>query len=612
MPGNSRSAIFVGLAALWWAGMTMADGGGGGGHNEAPTAAEIQAEENNKDFTKWMIASLGAFAVLPFLYRFISVIYAQIRLLVSLNDDKQRYFATPGSEWVPWLKKHVLYAPLFKVRHNREFQLSSAINVGTLPTRFQTFFLLGYIASNVVFCTYMIDYASGTYNMLAEIRNRTGVLATVNMLPLFLFAWRNNPLIQLLGISFDGFNLIHRWLGRIVVIEALIHTFTWMSGKALTMGWATVKMSIVSSPFIYFGLMGTVAFTFLLLHSPSAFRHAFYETFLVFHIIAAAVAVTGVYYHLAAKPGLQHWLKYIVAVCFLWGIERFIRLVRLVYRNVGHRMTTAMVEALPGDAVRVTIRMTRPWKFQPGQHLFLYMPSLGLWTSHPFTISWAEDEQHIKFDDEKLSLHRQDIMKKGDTTMSLIIRRRTGFTDTLFKKAFDAPEKVFTSKALVEGPYGKIDTLGSYGTVVLVAGGVGITHPVPYVKELVAGYANGTVATRRVTLVWVIQTPEHLEWIRPWMTEILAMEKRRDVLKILLFVTRPKSTKEIHSPSATVQMFPGRPNFDTLLNMEIESKCGSMAVTVCGGGSLSDDVRRAVRNKSHAANIDFVEEAFSW
>lgn len=78
-------------------------------------------------------------------------------------------------------------------------------------------------------------------------------------------------------------------------------------------------------------------------------------------------------------------------------------------------------------------------------------------------------------------------------------------------------------------------------------------------KKLVEGYAAGTVATRRITLVWVIQTPDHLEWIRPWMTEILAMEKRREVLKILLFVTRPKSTKEIHSPSATVQMFPGRP-----------------------------------------------------
>lgn len=45
------------------------------------------------------------------------------------------------------------------------------------------------------------------------------------------------------------------------------------------------------------------------------------------------------------------------------------------------------------------------------------------------------------------------------------------------------------------------------------------------------------------------------------MTKILAMEKRREVLKVLLFVTRPGSTKEIHSPSSTVQMFPGRRTF---------------------------------------------------
>jgi len=53
-------------------------------------------------------------------------------------------------------------------------------------------------------------------------------------------------------------------------------------------------------------------------------------------------------------------------------------------------------------------------------------------------------------------------------------------------------------------------------------------------------------------------------------------------------------------------------NFNTLLSMEIESKMGSMVVTCCGGGSLSDDVRKAVRAKQNVANIDFIEEAFSW
>ncbi|KAL7275679.1 hypothetical protein RUND412_001366 [Rhizina undulata] len=568
------------------------------------------AEIENSDFSKWMMCSLAAFAALPFFYRFVSVIYAQIRLLVSLGQENQRFFASPNNEWIPWLKKHILYSPLFSVRHNREFQLSAAVNVGTLPTRFQTFFLVGYVAGNITFCTFMIDWTASSSSMLGEIRNRTGVLSTVNMVPLFLMAGRNNPLIQLLGISFDTFNLVHRWLGRIVVLEAVTHTATYMAAKVMSSGWSAVAESIAGSMFIQMGFVGTVCFVFLMVHSPSIFRHAFYETFLVLHICAAAIAVAGLFYHLAFKNFV--WLKYVKTAIALWAFDRGIRLVRIVYRNVSRKITTATVEALPGDAVRVTLRLARPWKFRPGQHVYLYMPSIALWTSHPFTISWSEEEQVVRYDDEKLSLHRQDIMHVGDKTMSLIIRARTGFTNTLFKKAFNSPDKVFTSKALVEGPYGKVDTLGSYGTVVLIAGGVGITHPVPYVRELVDGYAKGTVATRRITLVWVIQSPEHLEWIRPWMTDILAMEKRRDVLKILLFVTRPRSTKEIHSPSATVQMFPGRPNIDTLLDMEIENQMGSIAVTVCGGGSLSDDVRRAVRSKVDKANIDFIEEAFSW
>lgn len=90
------------------------------------------------------------------------------------------------------------------------------------------------------------------------------------------------------------------------------------------------------------------------------------------------------------------------------------------------------------------------------------------------------------------------------------------------------------------------------------------------------------------------------------------MEQRRDVLRIMLWISRPGSSKEIHSPSATVQMFPGRPNIGTLLDSEIDSQVGAMGVTVCGSGALSDDVRSAIRSRQHLSNIDFIEEAFSW
>ena len=303
--------------------------------------------------------------------------------------------------------------------------------------------------------------------------------------------------------------------------------------------------------------------------------------------------------------------KYLLAVILLWVLERSMRVFLLIYRNVGRGGTKAELELLPGDACRVTLKMARPWIFKPGQHAFITIPSVGLWTSHPFSLAWSDTEERT--DSEKgLVIDHSDILARSQTSMSMIIRRRNGFTEQLFRKAEKSSLGRATVTALIEGPYGGHHVLHSYGTVMIFAGGVGITHQVPFVRDLVAGYANGTAAARRVILVWVIQSPEHLEWIRPWMTTILAMDKRRDILRIQLFVTRPRSTKEIHSPSATVQMFPGKPNVDTLVEMESENQIGAMGVSVCGTGGLSDDVRAAVRKRQGVRNIDFLEESFTW
>ena len=311
-----------------------------------------------------------------------------------------------------------------------------------------------------------------------------------------------------------------------------------------------------------------------------------------------------------------HPQKYLLAMIVFWVIERLTRFGSLVYRNVGRGGTKAELELLPGDACRVTLKMVRPWTFQPGQHIFITVPSVGLWTSHPFSLAWSDDgavDSH--HDSEKgYQLSADDVLSdsRDKNSMSLIIRRRSGFTEKLFQKAERSTSGITTISAFVEGPYGGHAVLHSYGTVMIFAGGVGITHQVPFVRDLVAGYASGTVAARKVVLVWVIQSPEHLEWIRPWMTTILAMDKRRDILRIQLFVTRPRSTKEIHSPSATVQMFPGKPNVDTLIEMESENQIGAMGVSVCGTGGLSDDVRAAVRKRQGTRNIDFLEQGFTW
>lgn len=561
----------------------------------------------DEKLARYALMALGLAVAVVLIFRVATRFRAHIRRLMSLNNDSQRYFIRPTQSWAK-LKKHGIYAPVFRTRHNREFRLSSAINMGTLPTRFQAFLLIGILAMNITLCTTSIAYPLPEEDVLGVIRNRTGTIAVVNMIPLFLMAGRNNPLIRILSVSFDTWNLLHRWLGRIVVLEALAHVLCWMISKVHESGWAAVQASITQSSFIMTGFVAMVCFFGLMLHSFSALRHAFYEVFLHLHIAMVMVACGFLWVHLNHYPQQN----YLLASIIIWAFERFVRLVMLTYRNIGNGGTTATVEALPGDAMRITLKMARPWTFRPGQHLYLYLPSVGLWTSHPFTIAWSEAEEQITDDEKGIVMSRQDVLALQKTTMSLVVRRRTGVTDKLFERVNNSVGGRIQVGALTEGPYGTPQSLKSYGTVMMFAGGVGITHHVAFVRQLVAGYTEGMVAARRITLVWIIQSPEHLEWIRPWMTTILGMEKRRDILKIMLFITRPRNTKEIHSPSSTVQMFPGRPNVDTLIEMEAENQVGAMGVMVCGTGSLSDDVRRVCRKRQTDSHIDFVEESFSW
>lgn len=526
-----------------------------GGDAEAEAAAGLL---NNKTI-KYTGITWAAIILCLLVYRWTLNLIQHVRQLANLNhgtssDGRQRYFSIPDETWAK-IKRYLIVAPLFNRRHNREFRLSAAVNVGTLPGRMQTFWLVGYFALNITFTVWGIDWTDGT-KFRSQGLGRTGTLSVLNMIPLFLLAGRNNPLIWLLGISFDNYNMIHRWCGRIVVLEAVAHASFWMSGKLITLGadkgWAAIAAAMANSTFILAGTIGFGAFCGLLLQSPSVIRHAFYEVFLHVHIALAITAVVAVWMHLDGMPAQDLLLGALIC----WIFERLARVYLIVRNNFGKRgVTKAEIEALPGDALRVTLRTSRRWKFHPGQHIYLYIPSIGMWTSHPFSLAWSEESADLACE-KSLPMARQDIFAARTKSTSLIIRRRTGFTDTLYKKAEQSKGGPLITNAYVEGPYGS-QSFQSYGTVMLFAAGVGITHQVPHVRDLVAAYANGTAATRKVVLVWIIQSPEHLEWIRPWMTQILGMEKRRDILKILLFVTRPRSTKEIHSPSASVQMFPG-------------------------------------------------------
>lgn len=201
-------------------------GGGSPSHgpplSAAQVAAQAKAEAQSRRYGNDLLSILAAVVVALVLYRVALCSVRYIRALACLNNSTQRYFQLAPPTFA-FIKQHLLYAPLFRSRHSREFRLFS-MNLGILPTRFQSIFLVGVVAMNISYSVYGIPWHGAQQEKLGQLRNRTGILAVVNMIPLVLLAGRNNPLTIALNISFDTFNVVHRSFGRIVVIEAVVHS----------------------------------------------------------------------------------------------------------------------------------------------------------------------------------------------------------------------------------------------------------------------------------------------------------------------------------------------------------------------------------------------------
>lgn len=577
-------------------------------------------QTTNMLFKQTMWWTLGIAAMIMLVIRVGQLLWAQLRQVSAMTvpKDKQNYWKYSQWSWMPFLKKQIIYAPLFRKRHNRDIRITSAISCGTLPSRLHTIVLFVYLGSNVIYMFFLNWANENMYAFCAELRGRSGTLAMVNMVPLIILAGRNNPLIPLLQISFDTYNLLHRWMGKIVVIETVIHAIAWAIPASADLTFSGMLSEAFNGAFYASGTIGTIVMCVLIVTALSPFRHAWYETFLNSHILFAfiAFACTMIHCWTAHLKGGLPQKPWITAIFILWALDRAARFLRLLSANWSRKAVTyAECTAMAGEVTKVTMELPKYMDIRPGTHAYLRFAGVNPWECHPFSIAWV----HHNTSHSSLPTTEKDPLtgfdkSKATTQVSFLIGAQTGMTRKLYNRAkcstHNGKPMTIKMKAAMEGPYAGHHSLDSYGHAVLFAGSTGITHQMSYIKHLLRGYNNGTSAIRRVSLYWVVREHDAIYWISPWMNEILNMPNRKDFLNVNVFVTRP--TGPISHASSTVKLFPGRPNPTMLLAKEMQEQMGAMVVTVCGSGAFADDVRAAARSVQGDSVVDFIEESFTW
>jgi hypothetical protein len=180
--------------------------------------------------------------------------------------------------------------------------------------------------------------------------------------------------------------------------------------------------------------------------------------------------------------------------------------------EVGH----ATVMHMPG-AFHICVKLARPWDFQAGHWGYLTLPQLStsaIFEAHPLVAAWWYN-----------SGKGGPYTGRPDTVV-FIARPRSGFTRELkrFSRAPYLPlmkEKKTTEqvngcfcttiynplqvRAIVEGPYGEELDIGSYGTVLLLASGIGIAPQVAYARRLLEKHRECETQTQRIALYWELE-----------------------------------------------------------------------------------------------------------
>ncbi|RKK80206.1 hypothetical protein BFJ69_g4396 [Fusarium oxysporum] len=270
------------------------------------------------------------------------------------------------------------------------------------------------------------------------------------LLPLtVLFSSRNNILLWITDWPFSTFLVLHRWVARLCVLHAIVHSITLLAAY-ISLG---TYYTDVHKPYWIWGIVGTLCLVLLLVQSVLWFRRASYEVFLILHIVLAVFVIVGCWYHIYFwKPFSGVYELWIYMVCAVWFFERLFRVLRVAKNSVRR----ASVVELSDEIVRLDISGVR-WLSTPGHHAYIYFPTLQPfrpWQNHPFSITntallqeaFAAESSHSGDVEMSQKISQVAIAQSftGTDSISLYIKKRSG-TTSLLRKCPSLP-------VLLEGP----------------------------------------------------------------------------------------------------------------------------------------------------------------
>ncbi|ORY28146.1 ferric reductase like transmembrane component-domain-containing protein [Naematelia encephala] len=397
----------------------------------------------------------------------------------------------------------------------------------TIPTRLQGVLIFIYVLINIVFCCAAYDiFSENLYwpqdnadQIARYLADRTAILSFYNLPLLWVLAGRNDIILWVTGWSYTSANLFHRWVARMTVVEAIIHSaaWTWIEREYLAEEFAEQYWAT--------GVFATVCMCLLLPFSILPLRQRWYEIFLLIHIVLGIAVLVLLWYHVKIMDGdYNAWIWACVAI---WGFDRVLRLIRVVVLSFHvTKGANAIVTLGQHGLMRISVTTGIQLRPKPGQYYFLYSPrTLTPWENHPFTLaSWTNET------------NTNTSKSKTQSRLEFLIAPRFGATSKLYRQVARSGG-ILESTILLDGPYGsQHDNLETFDSILFVAGGSGISAILPYLSHIIA---SDSFSKKSITVIWAIRQVEYASDILENELKEFIKTCDSNQRSLVLFITDP-------------------------------------------------------------------------
>ncbi|KAI0165461.1 ferric reductase like transmembrane component-domain-containing protein [Hypoxylon sp. FL1284] len=498
----------------------------------------------------------------------------------------------------------------------------------TPPPMGRVYLLLVYWA--VIIYMMVKDAVIFDWNFYERIGYRNAWVTVTQVPLLYLLASRANIVAFIVGTSYERLNWLHRWVARTMFVTATVHGFHFWTGWVQS---DLVDIELSMMPTVRYGIGAWGVLLWMTITSFKPFRSMAYELFVIQHILAAIIFLWLVYTHVPKNALYNVWFA-IAALCF----DRAVRLGLLVWQNIklrpnrtcceggqwiGHQTQLSPV----GDSMTVLTIKDIHFKWKPGQHLYLWMPSVALFEAHPYTIANSHQMPETCI----------------CNSIQLVVRAHSGFSRRLNRLArkLESSEKKQTMTTLVVGPFGHPAQWDTFETLVLISASTGASYTLPILESVLR--SKSTSCVKRVDFLLAARQGEEVGFYHERLHE--AIEKAKSVgveltvhiaitgdgqLAALPFLsssaigtghekqiyeeelkgssnvegvdqplmTQPHRPLSGTSTDSHIHHSSSRPDVAGFIRTAVEATGGETGVVVCGGQSLVARVRTSVAKLS--------------